>query len=305
MGGTQGTVVYSLDGGKQWKEIQVPDAEKLDFRDLAILNQKSIILMSAGPAEKGAAKLFISNDQGLNWKVFFEKKIGSYFFDALAWNHSKNEGILLSDPMNGRFPLFRIYPKDELVKDVILTSFPKLLTREAAFAASGSSLLWMNNHLILVTGGASKARIIQSTDKQLSQFIERYQATPADSSSGFFSIAARDKKNYWVVGGNYLKTQENKIGILETKDSGKTWQVLENTPNFYMEKVIWTGKYWVMVGPFASAAYNPKTKKWISLGESHFHNVTKFGEYLFAVGSKGNLAKLSLKVLEQLFLSKE
>jgi photosystem II stability/assembly factor-like uncharacterized protein len=32
--GTGGTVIRTTDGGKNWNVIQVPDAEKLDFRDI-------------------------------------------------------------------------------------------------------------------------------------------------------------------------------------------------------------------------------------------------------------------------------
>ena len=39
-GGTQGTVGHSEDGGKTWQFQQIPGAEKLDFRDLAIQNAK-------------------------------------------------------------------------------------------------------------------------------------------------------------------------------------------------------------------------------------------------------------------------
>lgn len=157
----------------------------------------------------------------------------------------------------------------------------------------------------MVTGGASHARIIQSDDETFTQFLDRHHSTPADSSSGFFSIGARNKLNYWVVGGNYLQLNENKIGILETNNGGLTWEKIAEFPKFYMEKVLWTGKYWVVIGPSQSAAYHPKTKKWISLGETHFHNVILHKKHLFAVGSKGTLATLSLAELDQLFLSKK
>lgn len=305
IGGTQGTVVHSHDGGLTWQESQVPGADKLDFRDLAIVNQQKILLMSAGPADKGAAKLFFSKDQGSTWHLLFDKKTGPYFFDAIAWNHKKQEGIMLSDPMNGQFPLFRIKAKEEKVEEIMLRSFPTLLTREAAFAASGSSLLWIHGKLNLVTGGSAQARILQSQDNTFTKFQVLHNSTPADSSSGFFSIGARNKSNYWVVGGNYLRLNENNIGILETRDAGLTWEKLHDYPNFYMEKVLWTGKYWIVAGPSKSAAYHPKTKKWISLGETHFHNVILHKKHIFAVGSKGTLAKISLAELDQLFLSKK
>ncbi|MHA8072407.1 WD40/YVTN/BNR-like repeat-containing protein [Aquirufa ecclesiirivi] len=305
IGGTQGMVVHSNDGGASWQEQQVSGAEKLDFRDLAVIDKQKIILMSAGPADKGGAKLYFSKDHGQSWSIMFEKKSGPYFFDAIAWNQKKQYGVMLSDPMNGQFPLFLIKIGGEKVEEIKISSFPSLLPREAAFAASGSSLLWINGKLNLVTGGSAHARILQSRDETFTHFRAMHQNTPADSSSGFFSIGAKNKKNYWVVGGNYLRLNENKIGILESRDSGLTWENVNDYPKFYMEKVLWTGKYWVVVGPSQSAAYNPKTKKWISLGETHFHNIILHKKHLFAVGSKGTLAKMTLTELDRLFLSKK
>ncbi|MFL0162250.1 YCF48-related protein [Aquirufa salirivi] len=305
IGGTLGTIVHSSNGGISWKELQVPGADNLDFRDLALIDQQKVLLMSAGPADKGAAKLYYSKDHGQSWSILFEKKSGPYFFDAIAWNQKKQEGVMLSDPMNGQFPLFKIENGGEKVKEIKITSFPTLLQREAAFAASGSSILWINGKLNLVTGGSAQARILQSQDETFTKFQVMHQSIPADSSSGFFSIGARNKSNYWVVGGNYLRLNGNNIGILESKDAGLSWHKLSDSPSFYMEKVLWTGKYWVVVGPSKSAAYDPKNKKWISLGETHFHNVLLHKKYLFAVGSKGTLAKISLADLDQLFLSKK
>lgn len=68
--GTKGTYIHSQDEGITWEVKQVPGAEGLDFRDLVILNKKEIVLMSAGPSEKGAAKLFKTKD-GVKHGIYF------------------------------------------------------------------------------------------------------------------------------------------------------------------------------------------------------------------------------------------
>ena len=65
--GTQGTVGHSPNAGRTWTFQQVPEAEKLDFRDLAIVNNKEVLLISAGASEDGKALIFYTSDEGVSW----------------------------------------------------------------------------------------------------------------------------------------------------------------------------------------------------------------------------------------------
>ena len=42
--GTGGTVIRTIDGGKSWKVMAVPGAEKLDFRDVEAFDAKTAYL---------------------------------------------------------------------------------------------------------------------------------------------------------------------------------------------------------------------------------------------------------------------
>ena len=48
--GSGGTVLRTQDG-QSWGKIAVTGAEKLDFRDLEVLDASTLVLMSAGPGE--------------------------------------------------------------------------------------------------------------------------------------------------------------------------------------------------------------------------------------------------------------
>ena len=76
--GTRGTVIHSADGGGHFKVSQVPGADSLDFRDLAILSDKTVLLMSAGPAENGAAKIFRTENGGSSWELAYQIKEKGY-----------------------------------------------------------------------------------------------------------------------------------------------------------------------------------------------------------------------------------
>ena len=305
--GTNGTYIHSKDEGNTWKVKQVPGAENLDFRDLVILNNKEIILMSAGPSEKEAAKLYKTKDGGQSWELILHIKEPTYFFDAITWDHKKRIGFLLSDPIDQKFVLFKILNQGTKIEPINLINFPPLLAREAAFAASGSSILWINNKLHIISGGGNKARIFQSMDTDLTSFKIRHNEIQADTSSGFFTLAAKNKTHFWVAGGNYLTPNTSEIPILESTNAGESWTPIETQlpKNYYIEKIIWSSPYWITTGPSGSYAFHSKLKKWANLGESHFHNIIESQRKFIGVGAKGQIGYLLKKDLQALFLPKK
>src|SRR5215831_17437163 len=81
--GTGGTVIKTNDGGKTWKVVVVPGAEKLDFRGIHAFDEKNALIMSSGPAEQGQAQIFRTQDGGKSWQKVFEEKRPGIFFDAI------------------------------------------------------------------------------------------------------------------------------------------------------------------------------------------------------------------------------
>ena len=305
--GTKGTYIHSKDDGNTWEIRQVPGAENLDFRDLVILTKKEIILMSAGPSEKGAAKLFKTKDGGQTWEIIFDIKMSNYFFDAITWDYKKGIGFLLSDPINYKFVIFKIEKHGAKIEQIKLPNFPLLQPREAAFAASGTSILWTNGQLNIVSGGANRARIFQSTNTELTSWNITHNEIPADTSSGFFTIGAKNKNHFWVAGGNYLNSNSSEIPILESKNAGKNWKPLDTQipKNYYIEKVIWSRPYWITTGPAGSYAYDSRLKKWVNLSESHYHTIIATQQKILGVGAKGQVGYLNKKDLKALFLSEK
>src|ERR1700756_3222758 len=48
--GTEGTVIRTVDGGKNWSVMHVAGAENLDFRGIKAFDEKTAVIMSSGPA---------------------------------------------------------------------------------------------------------------------------------------------------------------------------------------------------------------------------------------------------------------
>ena len=301
IGGTRGTVIHSSDGGEHFTVSQVPGADSLDFRDLAILDDKTVLLMSAGPAENGAAKIFKTENGGLNWEIAFQIKEKGYFFDAILWEGK--QGLVLSDPAGPFYGLIRISEKGRSYELLKPAKHPALQKGEAAFAASGSSLQKTKNGYYIVTGGGEKARVLFSPDASI--WESKYAEIPGGEGTGFFSLGVRDAKNLWIGGGNYSRIKEGPVPVLESKDAGVSWSPIVGAPAYYVEKILWADPYWILSGPAESSAFDPKKKQWISLGKSPYHNLCLVGDRIYGVGGRGQIGFISLSQIQQLFLSKE
>lgn len=301
IGGTRGTIIHSSDGGEHFTVSQVPGADSLDFRDLAILDDKTVLLMSAGPAENGAAKIFRTTNGGMSWELAFQIKEKGYFFDAILWEG--NQGLVLSDPAGPFYGLIRIRDKGRNYEVLTPTNHPPLQKGEAAFAASGSSLQKTKKGYYIVTGGGEKARVLYGKDAQHWESI--FAEIPGGEGTGFFSLGVRSPKNLWIAGGNYARIKEGPVPVSESMDGGTSWSPIAGAPAYYVEKILWAAPYWIISGPAESSAFDPSTKRWISLGKSPYHNICQVGDRIYGVGGRGQIGFISLSQIQQLFLSKE
>ena len=301
IGGTRGTVIHSSDGGAHFHVSNVPGADSLDFRDLAILDDKTVLLMSAGPAENGAAKIFRTDNGGKSWELAYQIKEKGYFFDAILWEGK--QGLILSDPAGPFYGLVKISEKGKAFQLLNPESHPALQKGEAAFAASGSSIQKTKQGYYIVTGGGAKARVLFSKDAL--NWKSTYDAIPGGEGIGFFSLGVKDAQHLWIAGGNYSRIKEGPVPVLESQDAGKTWSQINKAPGYYVEKILWADPYWILSGPAESSAFDPVKKRWISLGKSPYHNLCRLGDRLYGVGGRGQIGFISLSQIQQLFLSKE
>lgn len=239
--GTGGTVIKTIDGGKNWSVNVVPGAEGLDFRGIKAFDENNAVIISSGPAEKGQAHIYRTNDGGKTWQQAFEEKRAGIFFDAVAfWD--RNHGIVLSDPVEGKFAVFTTGDGGATWKQIPPPALPGALPNEGAFAASNSCLIVQGtSNVWFATGGAKMARVFRSDDRGQSWEVGETPLHPANASSGIFSLAFKDPKNGVAVGGDYQKPESSDLpNVLFTADGGQNWQLGSRTEpsGMYLSSVV-------------------------------------------------------------------
>ena len=292
--GTEGTVIRTIDGGNTWNVMQVPGAEKLDFRDIEAFDANTAYILSIGNGE--SSRIYKTTDGGKTWKEQFRNKNEKAFFDAIACPHS-NTCIAVSDPVQSRFVFISTESGGEEwnveCSDQIDCNTPLAKDGEAAFAASGSCLITSGNSVFLVSGGTD-ARVFQFPGSIHDEWaISDTPIIKGTSGSGIFSIAMFDLKTGVIVGGNYEKPNEAKDNLAFTTDSGNTWELGTGLSGYRSGVTYLDKKTIIAVGTNGSDITRNSGKTWKKIGHENLNAVAAKGKRaVWAVGPKGMVVKM-------------
>jgi len=103
--GTGGTVLRTTDGGAHWQKCATPDGAKdgatLDFRGVQAWDSDTSIVMASGPGDK--SRLYKTTDGCKTWVLLLKNTDPEGFYDSFWLNAIYGEGMLVGDPVNGRF----------------------------------------------------------------------------------------------------------------------------------------------------------------------------------------------------------
>ncbi len=298
VGGSQGTVVRTTDGGQHWQADTVTNAGKLDFRGVVGFSDREAILMSAGPAEKGQARLYQTQDAGKTWQLLHQVQTAGVFFDGIAfWD--RQHGIVFSDPVAGKW--FVLFTDDGGKTWQQAQSFPALLPGEAAFAASHSAMVTEGKNNVWI--GSSAGRVFRSTDRGRTWSVSQ---TPlaGGPSSGVFGLRFRDAQHGMAVGGDYKQEKTAGVNAAITNDGGETWQAVTSAlPSGLKEAIVHlSGQRWLTVGPSGSSVSGDDGKTWQQAQPEGFHAVScqpithpdgSPGKTCWAVSGNGKIASQS------------
>jgi photosystem II stability/assembly factor-like uncharacterized protein len=286
--GTKGTYARTTDAGQTWSVGTVPEAAKLDFRDVEAFGETTAYLLSAGPGDN--SRIYKTADGGKTWALQLKNSDPEAFYDALTfWDI--NNGLALGDPVKGQFQLLVTEDGGTNWKPLPWKKLPAALSHEGAFAASGTCLVTHGeNDVWFCTGGAKTARVFHSKDRGRNWSVSNTPIIAGADSAGIFSLAFRDRDHGMIVGGDYRKPNDAVATAAITSDGGKTWTLLDK-PFPFRSCVAWAKDGWVAVGTSGSHFSQDGGATWKLLDRENYNSVgfTSTGEG-WAVGPKGRIA---------------
>ncbi len=279
--GTGGTVLRTIDGGKNWENISVPNMEKIDFRDVEGFNKNTAIVMGVA----SPARFYKTTDGGQNWKlVHFDDRAGVFFDGMSFWN--KNDGIAFSDPVDGQHLLIRTTDGGDTWHEIPKEGFPHKLNPEFGFAASGTGIPVQGRKTVWLGMGGVKSRVFKSEDGGMNWSVAETPVVHGGQSTGIYSVAFKNKKVGISVGGDYTN-QSIKNTMAYSNDGGATWHLPEKQTHQYRECVAhYRGNIFFAVGPSGFDMTTDNGKNW----HPHYWEVNNLTAVAFAKRSNVGFA---------------
>lgn len=289
--GSNGTVGKSSNGGKNWKWFTVKGFEKTDFRDIEAFDASTAIIM--GIAEP--AYILKTIDGGETWKVVYENKTKGMFLDAMEfWN--EQAGIIVGDPINGRFFVTRTFDGGSTWQDIPLDKRPVADSGEACFAASGTNIRALDkDEAVFVSGGLISRLYKRDEVIALPPIIQGKETTGANSVSVWDHNKKNGGKKMIVVGGDFNADSSQEKNCVISNDGGKTWQVPNTPPHGYRSCVEFVSKTDVFSCGLNGVDYSANGGKdwnWISKEGFHVCRIAKTGTSIFLAGGNGKIGKI-------------
>jgi hypothetical protein len=238
-------------------------------------------------------------------------------------------GVLMGDPVHDFFYLART---DDGGKSWVQQHNPGLRAdpkSQSVFAASNSSVAFLNGGVDIGSGGLGGARFYSedtiticldacsegesNRDGRQNKWIQTEVPIGAKTeTSGIFSLdfrpdtpSSRTIMAIVAVGGDYLKPEEPRGNAAYSIDHGKNWQVPQTPPHGYRSSVAYDSstKTWITVGPNGTDISRDDGKNWTPLKPTPTDppDANKNWNALslpFVVGPNGRIGKLNPTALK-------
>jgi photosystem II stability/assembly factor-like uncharacterized protein len=281
--GSKGYIAITTDGGQTWAWQQVKGYENADFRSIEAFSDKEAIIMSSGTP----ALILKTIDGGVNWQLKYRNADTSYFFDAMDFDDTQH-GLVLGDPINNKFMMLETSDGGENWNTY--DNNPIALTGEASFAASGTCLRVLPNHIIYIVTGGSTAEIdISKPDGGWNHY--RIPIYKGQASKGAFSIAI-GLNQLVTVGGDYQHDKLSDSTACYSIDGGSIWHLSKTPSSGYQSCVEYiNGSIFLSTGTPGSNITTDGGKNWTQIDDKTFNvcRKAKYGKLILLAGNDGKI----------------
>lgn len=288
--GAAGTILRTVDGGRNWASVGPAAAAGLEFRDIEAFDARHAVALTIGNGP--ASRMYATSDGGRSWTETFRNDDPVAFYDCMTFL-DRRHGLALSDPVDGRFRILSTRDGGRSWKVVPPAGMPAALTGEFAFAASGTCLVSAGGKAMFATGGGSSARVFTSRDGGRTWSVTS-TPVPSGPTAGIYSLALRKSGEAIAVGGDYLTPTSAPDGAAYLK--ARTWTVARKAPGEYRSGSAWTGggDTALAVGPTGSDISYDGGRSWKRFDTGTFDAVDCTADgACWASGVQGRVAKLT------------
>ncbi len=297
VGGHGGVVLKTTDGGATWARVRVPDADSLEFRDVAAFSQDSVYLLAAGPGTR--SRILRTTDGGASWTTQYLNTDPRAFYDCFAfWD--TNRGVAVSDAVEGRLIVRRTADAGAHWAVLPPAALPAALPGDGAFAASGTCVITLGSRPgWIATGAPTGSRVYRSTDAGVSWAAAPVPLVTGDAS-GAATVAFRDTLEGVELGGRIMVPYDTVQRAAVTHDGGATWARAAGPP---FPGAVYGAVYvpgtlepaLVAAGPGGLALSRDDAQSWLPLSSVGYWAVGFASPHAgWAVGPHGRVTRLSL-----------
>ncbi|CAN5122269.1 oxidoreductase [soil metagenome] len=291
VGGSDGGVWRTTDGGATWVDVSPPNTAGLLFRDVEAKDADRVTVLAIG--EGDASRIYRTDNAGADWDLTFVNDEPRAFYNCMDYYPGGRFGLAVSDPVDGKFRIIRTTNGGQSWDVLPSTDMPAAVDGEFNFAASGTCLVAVGKEAYMASGGAA-SRIYHSHDRGLTWSVTD-SPIPATDAGGVFSLTFKNPRQGVAVGGDFLAPDNGVDASGFTDDGGTTWTSGGDLGGYRSgaDYLHGTRRTVIAVGPSGSDISYDGGRTWTTFSEDGFDSVecTPDGA-CWASGSGGRVARL-------------
>jgi photosystem II stability/assembly factor-like uncharacterized protein len=290
--GPAGTVVRTIDGGKQWCDVTPPGGERKILRTIKVFDADRAVLLASGTGP--GSRIYRTVNGGQDWTTVFKNDdpaLADSIYGALAF-FDERHGVAIGDSVDGSFPKITTADNGEHWT-VDPDGIPGALSEEdEGISATGTALVTLGRRKALfgtVASGHPNARVFYSDDRGATWTAVD---TPIPGDAGVRSLSFRNHRHALAVSGLSADEGPPQGFAARTSDGGQTWEEA-GSPTGFRNSVEWiSDRAAVAVGLGGSDLTMDEGQSWTHFDDATLLGVDRAGSACWAVGVDGKAARL-------------